>query len=216
MKTDSQLQRDVLEELKYEPRVEHAHIGVSANNGVVTLSGFVPNYSQKIMAEKAAGRVKGVRAIAQEIEVRFATDPKTSDPEIAQRVLDVLAWDVTVPPNRITAKVEHGWVTLAGTVDWQYERRAAEKAVQHISGIKGVINNISVQTAATPTDIRQRILDAFKRSSAIDANAIKVSVDGSTVRLSGQVHGWNERKVAENAAWAAPGVAQVEDNIVLV
>lgn len=215
MKTDSQLQHDVMEELKYEPRVEHAHIGVTAKGGVVTLTGFVPTYTQKVMAEKTASRVRGVKAIAQDIEVRFPSDPKTSDAEIAQRILDVLQWDVTIPSDNIRVKVDHGWVTLTGTVDWQYERKAAARVAERISGVRGVVNNISVRITAAPSDVKERIMDAFKRSSTIDANAISVTVDGGTVKLSGTVHGWNERKIAENAVWAVPGVAKVEDHIVL-
>ena len=213
MKTDSQLQHDVLEELKWEPQVDHSQIGVAAKSGVVTLTGLVPNYAQKIAAEKAAKRVSGVKAIAEEIEVRFAFDPKTSDGEIAKRVLDIFKWDVTMP-DALTVKVEHGWVTLAGTVDWNFEKTAAFKAASKINGVKGVSNMISVRYRPTPADVRERIVSAFKRSSMIDANSIDVDVEGSTVKLSGRVQGWNERKVAERAAWSAPGVTIVEDNIV--
>ena len=214
MKTDSALQRDALDELKYEPRVDHSHIGVTAKDGVVTLTGFVPDYSQKICAEKAVRRVSGVKAIAQDIEVRFASDPKTSDPEIAGRILNILAWDVTLPGDGIKVKVEHGWVTLTGTVDWQYQRRAAAKATGRIAGVKGVSNLVEVRVQPATADVRDRIVAAFKRSSLLDANSINVAVEGGTVKLSGRVHGWNERKVAETAAWAAPGVSKVEDNIV--
>lgn len=215
MKTDSQLQHDVQEELKWEPQVDHSKIGVTAKEGVVTLTGFVPTYAQKVAAEKAARRVYGVRAVAQDIDVRFASDPKTSDAEIAQRVLDVLRWDITVPNERITVKVEHGWVTLGGQVDWNYQKNAAFKVASKLSGVKGIGNNIEVRAKTSPTDVRERIISAFKRSSAIDASAIDIAVDGGTVKLSGRVSGWNERKIAENAAWAAPGVTKVEDNIVL-
>ena len=215
MKTDSQLQHDVLEELKWEPRVDHSQIGVSAKSGVVTLTGFVPNYAQKVAAEKAARRVLGTKAIAQEIEVRFASDPKTSDAEIAQRILDTFRWDVTVPDEKFGVKVEHGFVTLTGKADWNYQKQAAAKAAGRISGVKGVINQIEVAARPSGYDVRERIMSAFKRSSTLDANSIDVAVDGGTVKLSGRVHGWNERKIAENAAWSAPGVTRVEDNIVL-
>lgn len=214
MKTDSQLQRDVLEELKWEPQVDHSQIGVAAKDGVVTLSGLVPSYAQKVAAEKAARRVSGVKAIAEEIEIRFASDPKTSDSEIAQRILDIFRWDVTMP-DHLTVKVEHGWVTIGGTVEWNFQKTAAFKAASKINGVKGVTNMIEVRSRPTSPDIRERIVSAFKRSSLIDANSIKVAVDGSTVKLSGRVHGWNERKLAENAAWSAPGVTKVEDEIVL-
>jgi osmotically-inducible protein OsmY len=214
MKTDSQLQHDVIEELKWEPQVDHTQIGVTAKNGVVTLSGFVPDYTQKLAAEKATRRVSGVKAIAEEIEVRFALDPKTSDAEIAQRILDIFRWDITIPNDRIEVKVEHGWVTLTGQVEWKYQKDAAFKAASKISGVKGVTNFIEIHSKPSSADISERIRSAFKRSSSLDANAITVAVEGNTVKLSGRVHGWNERKVAESAAWAAPGVTKVEDNIV--
>lgn len=215
MKTDSQLQHDVLEELKWEPKVDHSQIGVAAKDGVVTLSGLVPSYAQKVAAEKAARRVSGVKAIAEELEVRFAFDPKTSDSEIAGRIVDILEWDVTMPGDRVTVKVEHGWVTLTGAVDWNFEKKGAFDAASRINGVKGVTNLIEVRAKPTSQDVRERIVSAFKRSSDLDADAIKVAVLGSTVKLSGRVHGWNERKVAENAAWSAPGVTKVEDEIVL-
>ena len=214
MKTDSQLQHDVLEELKWEPQVDQSQIGVAAKDGVVTLSGIVPTYAQKIAAENAARRVSGVRAIAEEIQVRFASDPKTSDSEIAQRILDIFRWDVTMP-DHLTVKVEHGRVTLGGSVDWNFEKTAAFKAASKINGVIGVTNLIAVRARPASNDVRERIVSAFKRSSLLDANSIDVTVLGSTVKLSGRVHGWNERKVAEQAAWSAPGVTKVEDDIVL-
>lgn len=214
MKSDSDLQHDVLEELAFEPMVDHAHIGVAAKNGVVTLTGFVPNYTQKAAAERAAARVKGVKAIAEEIEVRFASDPKTSDAEIAERIVQILQWDVTVPDDRISVRVEHGWVTLGGEVEWHYQKTAAQSAVSRITGIKGISNMIKVGAKVSPSDVRGRVIAAIRRQGALDADAIQVTVDGRTVRLSGQVHGWNERRVAENAAWSIPGVAHVEDEIV--
>ncbi len=215
MKSDSELQRDVMDELKWDPRVDHAQIGVTAKGGVVTLSGFVPTYAEKMAAEKAARRVKGVRAIAEEIEVRFASDPKTADAEIAKRILDSFAWNVTVPDDRLTVKVERGWVTLGGKVDWHYQKVAAHKVAGKIGGVKGIGNLIEVQSRPSVTDVRDRIMAAFKRSSVVDASHINVLVDGSTVTLGGKVQGWNERQVAERAAWSAPGVTRVDDNIIL-
>ncbi len=215
MKTDSELQRDVFDELAFEPEVDHAHIGVAADNGVVTLTGFVPNFAQKVAAERAAARVKGVKAIAEEIEVRFASDPKTSDPEIAERILQVFHWDVTVPEDRIKVRIENGWVTLTGSVDWNYQKKAAAAAAGRISGVKTINNWIEVKAEPSSGDIRGRIVAAIKRSSAADASGIDVSVTGGTVKLSGSVFGWNERQIAERAAWSAPGVTKVEDDIVL-
>jgi osmotically-inducible protein OsmY len=216
MKTDSQLQRDVMDELVWEPRVDHAHIGVAAKDGVVTLSGFVSNYAQKMAAEKAAKRVQGVHAIAEEIQVRFASDPKTSDAEIAERILDLFKWDVTIPHDKIEVKVERNWVTLSGNVDWNYQKDAAKRAAGRISGVLGVTNLIDVRQAPSPANVRDLIMAAVKRVSDADANSIRVVAEGHKVTLSGQVHGWYERQVAERAAWAAPGVTRVEDNIVVV
>ena len=214
MKTDNQLQHDVLEELKFTPEIDHSHIGVTVTSGVVTLMGSVPNYLQKITAEHAAARVKGVHAIAEEIEVRFANDPKTSDTEIAERIVSMIRWDVSLAADNIQVKVEHGWVTLSGTVDWKFQHDAAKAAAARISGVKGVSNNITVKPRPTAYDVRETIVAALKRSAALDANTINVSVDGGAVKLRGEVHGWNERRVAERAAWSIPGVTRVEDEIV--
>jgi osmotically-inducible protein OsmY len=213
MKTDSQLQQDVVDELQWEPRVDHANIGVAAKDGVVTLSGFVSSYTSKIAAEKAARRVKGVRGLAEEIEVRFASDPKTSDPEIAKRIADMFDWSVTIPKNRIAVKVEHGWVTLSGVVDYHFHRQAAKDLASRISGVKGVTNLVEVKTIPSPGDVKDRIVAAFKRNADLDASTITVVADGTTVRLGGKVHAWYERQIAERAAWAAPGVNRIEDNI---
>ena len=213
MKTDSELQQDVLEEFKYEPMVDHSQIGVTAKDGVITLTGFVPNYAQKAAAEKAARRVMGVRAIAEEIEVRFDTDPKTSDAEIAGRIVDIFKWDVFVRNEKIDVKVEHGWVTLSGAVEWNYQKGTAKTVAGRITGVRGVTNMITIRARTSAYDVRERITAAFKRSSTLDARAINIAVTGGTVKLSGRVHGWNERKVAENAAWSAPGVTKVEDDI---
>lgn len=214
MKSDSELQRDVMEELRWDPKVDHSQIGVTARSGVVTLSGFVPTYAEKVAAEKAARRVKDVKAIAEEIEVRFASDPRTSDTEIAQRIVHVFTWDVTLPDDKLKVKVERGWVTLTGMVDWHYQKDGAQKAAGKITGVKGISNLIDVQARPSVVDVKDRIMAAFKRSSVVDASTINVIVDGTTVKLGGRVHGWNERQVAEHAAWSAPGVTKVEDNIV--
>jgi osmotically-inducible protein OsmY len=216
MKTDSQLQQDVMDELQWEPRVDHANIGVASKDGVVTLTGFVPSYASKIAAEKAARRVKGVRGLAEEIEVRFASDPKTSDSEIAKRIADMFDWSVTIPKNKVQIKVEHGWVTLNGTVDFHFHRQSAKDLASRISGVKGVTNLIEVKTSPSPSDVKDRIIAAFKRNADLDASTITVVADGNTVRLGGKVHAWYERQIAERAAWAAPGVNRVEDNIAVM
>jgi osmotically-inducible protein OsmY len=216
MKTDSQLQRDVIDELAWEPSIDHAHIGVAAKGGVVTLSGFVSNYLQKMATRHATERVQGVQGIAEELKVRYPSDPKTSDAEMARRILDLFAWDVAIPNDKITVTVEKGWVTLTGAVDWNYQKDAARKLAGRITGVIGVSNQIIVNNAFVADDVRDRIMAAFKRSATADASALSVTAVGSTVTLGGTVSGRHERQVAERTAWAAPGVNFVEDNIVVL
>lgn len=214
-KTDRELQHDVMAELEWEPKVDHADIGVAVNDGVVTLSGFVKSYPEKLAAEKATRRVAGVKAIAEEIRVRFASDPKTADHEIAKRIVDMFAWNVLIPHERINVKVEQGWVTLTGTVDWFYQSNEARKAAGRITGVLGATNLISVKQLPLASDVKDRIMAAFQRQADIDSRAVTVATDGSTVRLGGTVRAWNERSIAERTAWAVPGVTNVEDNIVV-
>lgn len=213
MKTDKQLQDDVIAELEWDPIVDSADIGVAVVDGVVSLNGYVPSYSQKLAAERAARRVAGVKAIAEEIKVRFASDPHTADHEIARRILDVFKWNAMIPDDRITVKVENGWVTLSGETTWHFESEEASRAAAKISGVKGVSNVISIAKRVAPGDVRQKIKDAFARQANIDANTVEIAVDGGKVTLSGHVKAWHERKAAESAAWAAPGVNQVVDHI---
>lgn len=212
-KTDSQLQHDVMAELEWEPAVDHADIGVAVNDGVVTLSGYVKNFTEKLAAEKAVRRVAGVRAIAEEIKVRLASDSKLADHEIAKRILDMIAWTVSIPNDVVKVKVEHGWVTLSGTVDWYFQSNEARKAAAKVSGVIGVSNLIEVKQHPAPADVKDRIVSAFKRQADLDAAAVTVITDGGTVKLSGKVHAWNERSIAERAAWSAPGVTKVEDHL---
>jgi osmotically-inducible protein OsmY len=216
MKTDSQLQQDVMAELQWEPRVDHANIGVAAKDGVITLSGFVANYASKLAAEKATRRVKGVRGLAEEIDVRFPSDAKTADPEIAARIADMFDWNVSIPKGKVDVKVEHGWVTLNGAVGYHYNREAARDLASRINGVKGVTNLIEVKKAPSPFDVRQQIMDALKRSADLDASTITVTAEGDTVKLSGKVHSGYERRIAERAAWAAPGVNRIVDNIMVI
>ena len=216
MKTDSQLQTDVMDELQWEPRVPHANIGVAAQDGVITLSGFVGSYAEKIAAEKAARRVKGVRGLAEEIEVRLPSDAKTADPEIAKRIADMFDWSALIPKDKLAVKVEHGWVTLTGTVDGYYQRKSAGDLVSRISGVRGVSNQIAIKELPSPADVKDRIMAAFRRNADLDASTITVTSDGHTVKLGGKVHAWYERQIAERAAWSAPGVSRVEDNIMVV
>jgi len=213
MKTDSQLQEDVMSELEWEPSVDHADIGVSVNDGVVTLNGFVKSYAEKQAAERAAQHVAGVRAIAEEIKVRYDSDRKTADHEIAKRILDLFDWSALIPDDKIGVKVENGWVTLTGTVDWQFQAAEAKKAAGKISGVVGIMNRVQVRQRATTSDIRHRIEAALERQADLDAASVTISLDGGKVTLGGKVKAWHERQAAERAAWAAPGVTQVEDHI---
>lgn len=216
LKSDSRLQQDVLDELKWEPSVNHEHIGVAATNGVVTLSGQVGSYAEKLNAEQAARRVAGVKAIAEELEVRYPFQAKTSDSEIAKRISDVLAWDPLVPEERIKITVEKGVAKVTGDVDWNYQRDLAFKAASKISGVVRIDNRIAVApTKASPSEIRKNIEQAFKRQADLEANKIGIETEGRTVVLSGTVNSYSKRTAAENAAWRVPGVASVEDNIIV-
>lgn len=216
MKTDSQLQLDVLNELKWDPSIHHESIGVAVTKGVVMLSGDVKSYAEKLYAEKAARRVKGVKAIAEELTVRYDFQPKTGDGEIARRITDVLAWDPLVPHDRIEVTVEKGMAKLGGKVDWNYQRDLAFKAASRISGVAGIQNMIQVIPAISPGVVRARIEEAFERQADLKADKITVRTEGHKVLLGGNVGSWNERSVAERAAWSAPGVSQLQDDITVV
>ena len=214
--SDRDLRQDILDELDYEPSVNGAHIGVAVDNGVVTLSGHVASYAEKLAAESAVRRVKGVRAIAQEIEVRYPFEKKTADDEIAKRAVDILRWSAVVPRDVVQLTVHDGWVTLSGQVDWQFQRRAAENELRKLSGIFGVINNITIQARVQPTDVKRKIEDALRRNAEIEAQGIRVTVlDGGKITLQGSVHDWHERTAAEQAAWSAPGVVSVDDRLTI-
>jgi osmotically-inducible protein OsmY len=214
--TDAQLRQDVLDELEFEPSIDAAHIGVTAEKGVVALTGHVANYSQKIAAVTAVRRVKGVRGIADEIEVRYLSSAKTSDDELAQRAIMMLDWDIAVPPNAVNVLVRDGWLTLSGSVNWEFERKSAEDDVRKLDGVRGVINQIEVRPKVQPEDVKARIEAALKRRAEIEANAVRVSVtDKSNVRLDGTVDTFEERIAVRNAAWSAPGVTSVEDHLAI-
>ena len=215
MKTDSELQRDVLEELEWDPSVDHADIGVSVVDGVVALNGYVKSYAEKVAAERAVKRVAGVKAIAEELKVRYASDAKTADHEIAKRILDLFKYNILIPADQIVVKVENGWVSLSGDVEWNFQSIEASKAVSKVSGVIGVSNNLVIKNRASAIDIRKRIKDAFARQAGLDAAAVTISTSGNTVQLGGKVKAWHERKLAEDAAWSAPGVTKVEDRILI-
>ena len=213
MKTDAQLKKDVEAELEWEPAVNAAQVAVSVKDGVVTLGGHLDTFVQKYVAERAVRRVAGVRAIAQEIDVRLSREHQRSDADIAQAIENAFGWHTLVPAERIQVKVEKGWVTLTGTVGWDYQRRVAEQTVRPVKGVVGVTNRIGLQAMATPGDVRDRIHRALARQADREARHIEVAVDGATVTLRGQVHSWAERTAAQGAAWSAPGITAVANEL---
>ena len=215
MSSDLQLRQDVLDELEFEPSVHAAHIGVTANHGVVTLTGFVMSYAEKTMAERAVRRVKGVKAIAEEIEVRLPSDLKRADDEVAARAIDILKWQVGVPAERIKVKVEKGVVTLTGDVDWQFQKTEADHVVHKLSGVAGVLNQIRVASPVHAIEVKEKIEKALQRSAELEASRITVETEGGRVTLKGRVHAWFERDIAERAAWSAPGVTEVVDRLTI-
>ena len=215
MNDDRVLQQRVMDELVFDPAVDAAHIGVAARNGIVTLTGHVESYPAKHAAERGARRVRGVRAVAQEIEVRLPSDKKTSDDEIAGRAVKMLEWDVAIPPGAVSVKVEHGMVTLTGEVDWAYQRAEAEFDVRRLGGVTLVVNQIRVRPQTRPDDVRATIVAAFERVAEHDAGTVTVDVRDHTVILGGKVQSWIEHDEALRAAWSVPGVTRVEDQILI-
>lgn len=213
--TDQKLKQSVLDELSWEPSVDAAHIGVTARDGVVTLAGHVGSYAEKIAAERATERVFGVKAVAEDIEVRYPSDAGNGDDDIAKRVLQTLSWDIFVPTNKVKVKVEKGRVFLSGELDWQYQKDSAEGAVRRLSGVTGVCDDIRIKPTIKAADISSKIKAAFGRNAQIDAEDIDVTTDGSTVTLSGQVENYIERALARSTAWSAPGVTQVNDRLTI-
>lgn len=211
--TDRQLRERVEQELDFDPSLDSANLGVAVHNGVVTLTGHVPDIWQKQATERAVWRVKGVKALAQEVEVRVAADKKLTDDAIAERALKILAWSASVPRDAVRLKVQDGCVTLTGEVEWHYQRVAAEYAMRRLSGVTAVINLMTLKPHVTPTDLKDRITEALKRHAEIEASNIRVDVVDGRVSLSGEVEDWSERHAIEMAVWAAPGVRTVEDHV---
>lgn len=213
MKKDSEIQKDVMDELKWEPLLKASEIGVAVKDGIVILSGNVDSYYEKLAAERAVKHVAGVKAVAEEIHVVLPTSLQRTDAQIAEAVLNAIKWNVAVPEETIKVKVENGWVTLSGTVNWEYQKDAAKVAIQNLSGLKGVTNLITVKASVLSKDVRQKIVAAFHRSATLDAQRIQVEIRGSSVILTGEVRSWAERDDAEKAAWNAQGVTDVENNL---
>lgn len=214
MKTDAQVQMDVQEQLQWEPSVTASDVGVTVSSGVVTLRGTVPTYAEKDAAEKAARRVDGVKGVAEDLQVKPAGAHKRSDTEIAQAAVSALQWHVWLPSG-IQATVQDGWVTLRGQVNWDYQRQAAFEAVQYLAGVVGVSNDITIKPTVQPSAVRNAIEQALKRDAEIDAENVVVRADGGKVTLSGTVHSWTERDEADSAAWSAPGVSVVQNDLIV-
>src|SRR6266852_4236793 len=214
-RTDEQIQDDILEELKWDTRVRPNEIGVAVKEGIVTLTGWVDSYLKKMAAESAAHRVQGVKAAANDIEVRLPSSSERTDADLAAAVVNALKWDAFIPADKIDVTVSKGWVTLKGEVEFGFQRRAAERAVQRLSGVKGVSNLITIKPLLSPTDLKQKIEKALVRNAETDARHITVEVQGSKVILYGTVRSYAEKQEAEDTVWCAPGVSEVENRIVV-
>ena len=216
MKSDTQLRKDMQDELKWEPSIREAEIGVAVKDGVVTLSGRVDSFAEKYAAQHAAERVSGVRAIADDLEVKLPGSYQRTDTEIAHAALNAMRWDIQVPDDKIKVKVSDGWVTLEGMVEWRYQKDAAERSVRYLTGVRGVSNLIMLKPSSVSTfEVSSKIKDAIRRSAEADAEQITVEAKDGHVTLRGKVRSWAERRDAELAAWAAPGVIDVEDKIAI-
>jgi osmotically-inducible protein OsmY len=214
-RTDDQIQRDVLEEFSWDARIQPNEIGVTVKDGVVALTGWVDNYGKKWTAERTTHRVNGVRAVANDIEVRLPSSAERTDADIAGAATRALEWDAFVPIERLDVTVARGWVTIKGEVEWEYQRRSAERAVRRLSGVRGVTNLAAVKPRVQPTtqELRHRIEDALIRNAETDAEQVDVDVESDKVILRGSVRSWVQKQEAERVAWSAPGVTSVDNRI---
>ncbi|MBE0391905.1 osmotically-inducible protein OsmY [Flavobacterium sp. 7E] len=213
MRTDLSIKENVLEELQWQPSIDETQIGVIVKDGIVTLSGTVDSYVKKQEAEKAARSVVGVKGVAEEIAVKYGTNSNKSDTEIATAAVNALKWNISVPENKIEVKVENGWVYLTGEVLWDFEKNAAKRAVETLTGVHYVVNNIALKNTVDAVDIKEKIKKAFERSADIDAKDIIVKADGHTIKLTGKVHSLKEKDKAKTTAYYAPGVWRVENEL---
>jgi osmotically-inducible protein OsmY len=215
VKNDNELQEDVVAELQWEPSVKASGIGVSAKDGVVTLSGVVDSYSEKLAARNATSRVFSVKGIADELRVRLPDYHKSTDEDIVRSAANAIAWNSNVPKDCVKAVVQNGWVTLEGEVNWQFERYAAEEAVHHQRGVTGISNEIVVKPLVPKLDMTSKVTSAFERDARLDAGKIKIGARGNKITLSGSVHSYDEKDKASRAAWSTPGVAEVDNNLIV-
>ena len=213
MKTDADLKRDVTAELAWDPAVKATAIGVAVKDGVVTVTGHLDTYAEKYAASRAVKRVAGVKAIALELDVKLAPNHKRSDTDIAESAEIALKWNTLVPVDAIKVTVDHGWVTLQGAVEWDYQRRSVEKAIRPLMGVVGISNEITLRNQPKAADLSRRIEAALMRQAMREAEHIQVDVDGATVKLTGKVHSWQERDAAQGVAWSAPGVLTVVNDL---
>jgi osmotically-inducible protein OsmY len=213
MRTDTDIQRDIEDELRWDPSLDNDDIAVTVRDGVATLAGYVKSYLDKWHAERVASRVKGVKAVANDLSVKLPSSSERPDPDIARAAVDALKWNIAVPADRIQIKVDKGWVTLEGDVDWHFQREAAERAIRSLTGVKGITNLITVRARPTPADVKQKIKEALERGAQFDADRISVEVDGNRAILKGTVRSYAEKRDAERAARNAPGITDVENRL---
>jgi osmotically-inducible protein OsmY len=214
-RSDTDIQKDIVSEFQWEPSLRNDDVAIAVRDGVVTLAGFVDSYADKWRAERIASGIKGVKAIANELEVKLPSSSQRPDPDVARAAIDALKWNIAVPSDRIKVKVEKGWVTLEGDVDYYFQKEAAERAVRYLTGVKGVSNLVTVRVRATPSDVKQKIEAALERGARFDAEHITVEVVGSKAILRGTVRSYAESRDAERAAYNAPGITEVENKLTI-